>query len=132
MGVANLKLVDAGIPASTFALLTLPSLPFLVILPFAMSRYLTGYKCMHAFLVIYYIRYVYVGLEHEIEIPTMEENINGLFFLRLIVSLICATFMFFIPYTKDGENALSTWHYWAIFFIFNMENVSLIQIGHCF
>lgn len=52
-GVVRLKLIEAGVPQDNFALLTLPSLPFILILPFAVSRYLSGTRSMRTFVVLY-------------------------------------------------------------------------------
>jgi len=50
-GVISLKLMDAGVPRDKFALLSVPTLPALLILPFLLSRYLTKDRALTAFLV---------------------------------------------------------------------------------
>lgn len=58
-GVARLKLIEAGVPQYDIALLTLPSLPLIILLPFVVSRYLTGYESMRTFVVMYILKLVY-------------------------------------------------------------------------
>jgi len=57
-GVAPLKLMDAGLPMDNYALLSLPSLPFIIIMPFLLSNRLTGPNSMHSFIIAYILKYV--------------------------------------------------------------------------
>ena len=55
-GVASLKLMDEGVPRDKFVLVTLPTLPALMVLPFALSRYMTKKRALGAFLVCFAFR----------------------------------------------------------------------------
>lgn len=55
-GVVNLKLMDAGVPTDTYAMLTLPSVPFMLVLPFVLSSFFTGRRSMRAYVLTYVMK----------------------------------------------------------------------------
>lgn len=55
-GVAPLKLIDAGVARENFVLLTIPALPFQLILSVLLHRYVTGPRALSSFLFIYKLK----------------------------------------------------------------------------
>lgn len=73
-GVMPLKLIDVGISSDTLALLGVPSIPFELIMPFVLSRFLTGNQAMRTFVMSNTMKYVLFNLgagEFKITEPTV-------------------------------------------------------------
>ena len=55
MGIAHLKMIDAGIPKDSLVLLTIPALPLQLILTVLLRRATSGPEAMHFFIKSYVV-----------------------------------------------------------------------------
>lgn len=55
--VSSLKLVEVGVPKDKLAILSVPLMPFQIILPFVISRYIVGPRPLDVFIAVVPYRY---------------------------------------------------------------------------
>ena len=129
-GVSRLKLIDAGVPADTIALLTAPLLPFLILVPIALSRFLIGQLAMRTFIATYILKYasstiqtLFAPLPHETSSCYILLKNYYVAFIRLIFGIAFAALIFFTPFVKDEENGIPAWYYWLLLFMYNAHAV---------
>ena len=102
--VTSLKLIEAGVPKDTLALLAIPMMPLQIVLPWVISRYTAGPRPMDVFVKA---------------IP-----------VRLVLCLVTAAVVFITPNFKLSDGSFPLSYYGLLIFVYGIYQV-LITLDDC-